>query len=258
MSKERNVERIAPERILPERIAKVLARAGVASRRGAERLIAEGRVAVNGKTIETPATLVTGEDQLSVDGTPVGATQDTALWLYHKPQGLVTTHHDPQGRPTVFDTLPKDLPRVISVGRLDLNSEGLLLLTNDGGLARFLEHPSTGWTRRYRVRAYGRGDDTTLDPLRKGVTIDRVRYAPADVALESRRGANAWYVVGLKEGKNREIRKLFEHVGLKVSRLIRVAYGPFQLGNLKPGEVRKVPAATLKQQLGKRYPLNRK
>lgn len=242
----------------PERIAKVLARAGIASRRGAERLIAEGRVAVNGTIIDTPATLVTPDDVLAVDGKPVAATPDTALWLYHKPAGLVTTHHDPQGRPTVFDALPKDLPRVISVGRLDLNSEGLLLLTNDGGLARFLEHPSTGWTRRYRVRAYGRGDDTILDPLRQGVSIDGMRYAPVDVALESRRGANAWYTVGLKEGKNREIRKLFDHVGLSVSRLIRVAYGPFRLGHLKAGEVRQVLAATLKQQLGKRYPLNQK
>ena len=240
-----------------ERIAKVLARAGVASRRASERLIGEGRVAVNGKVIDTPVTLVTDSDDVEVDGKPIASRERTALWLYHKPAGLVTTAKDPQGRPTVFENLPAELPRVISVGRLDLNSEGLLLLTNDGELAGFLAHPSTGWKRRYRVRAFGNVEPKALDQLRKGVTVKDVRYAPVEIEIESQRGSNTWFAVALREGKNREIRRLFEHVGLKVNRLIRIAFGPFQLGNLAAGEVRKVPSATLRQQLGSRYTLDK-
>jgi 23S rRNA pseudouridine2605 synthase len=239
-----------------ERIAKVLARAGVASRRASERLIGEGRVAVNGKVIDTPVTLVTDQDRVEVDGKPLAAREKTSLWLYHKPVGLVTTAKDPQGRPTVFENLPADLPRVVSVGRLDLNSEGLLLLTNDGGLAGFLAHPSTGWKRRYRVRAFGPVNDKSLAQLRRGVTVKDVKYAPIEIDVESQRGSNTWFDVGLKEGKNREIRRLFEHIDLKVNRLIRVAFGPFQLGNLKAGEVRKISGSALRQQLGRKYKLD--
>jgi len=223
-----------------ERIAKALARAGVCSRRDGERLIAEGRVAVNGKTLDTPAFKVTAQDDIRVDGKRVGAPEPTRLWRYHKPPGLVTTHHDPQGRATVFEHLPAGLPRVISIGRLDLTSEGLLLLTNDGALARALELPSTGWLRRYRVRAYGRIAQEELDQLQDGITVHGVRYGPIDAKLE-RAAANSWLKVAIAEGKNREVRRVLEAIGLKVNRLIRVAYGPFELGALAPGEADEVP-----------------
>ena len=234
-----------------ERIAKVLARAGLCSRRDAERLIADGRVAVDGKTLTTPAFTVTPENHITVNGRAVAEPEETKLWRYHKPAGLVTSHGDPQGRPTVFERLPEELPRVISVGRLDLNSEGLLLLTNDGGLARKLELPETGWTRRYRVRVYGTVDEARLLRLEKGVTIDGLAYGSIRARLDSSQGGNAWLSVSLREGKNREIRKVMEHMGFFVNRLIRVAYGPFQLGNLARGGVDQVPRKVLREQLGK-------
>lgn len=233
-----------------ERVAKYLARAGVCSRRDAERLIAEGRVKLNGKTLDTPAVKVTGADKVSVDGKLISAAEPTRLWRYHKPSGLVTTHKDPAGRPTVFERLPSDLPRVISVGRLDLTSEGLLLLTNDGALARRLELPSSGLIRRYRARAFGRVEQSELDTLKDGVTVDGVRYGPIDAKLE-RGGANAWITLSLSEGKNREVRRVLEALGLKVNRLIRIAYGPFQLGTLPPGAVEEIPRRLLKEHIGK-------
>ena len=233
-----------------DRIAKTLARAGIASRREAERMIAAGRVAVNGKVIASPALNVTGADVITVDGRPLATPEPARLWLYHKPAGLVTTARDEKGRRTVFDALPPELPRVLSVGRLDLSSEGLLMLTNDGGLKRRLELPSTGWLRKYRVRVNGKPGDATLEPLRKGLTIDGERFQPMEVTLDRQQGANAWITIGLREGKNREIRRAMEAVGLKVNRLIRVSYGPFQLGSLKPGEVQEVKARVLKDQLG--------
>jgi 23S rRNA pseudouridine2605 synthase len=234
-----------------ERVAKFLARAGVCSRRDAERLIAEGRVKLNGQTLDTPAVKVTSRDKVTVDGRPVGAVEPTRLWRYHKPSGLVTTHRDPAGRPTVFERLPTDMPRVISVGRLDLTSEGLLLLTNDGALARRLELPSNAWVRRYRARAFGRIEQDELDKLKDGVTVDGVRYGPIEARLERRQGANAWITLALTEGKNREVRRVLEALGLKVNRLIRIAYGPFQLGALAPGAVEEIPRRVLKEQLGK-------
>ncbi|MGB0697343.1 MAG: pseudouridine synthase [Rhodospirillaceae bacterium] len=233
-----------------DRIAKVMARAGLCSRRDAERWIAEGRVVVNGRIIETPATLVTADDMVLVDGNPLPGPQRTRLWRYHKPVGLMTTHKDPEGRPTVFERLPPDLPRVISVGRLDLNSEGLLLLTTDGGLARDLELPSRGWLRRYRVRVHGRPDQTRLSSLEKGVRVEGVDYGPIKAVLEREQGANAWLSVSLTEGRNREIRRVMEHLGLPVSRLIRVAYGPFQLGTLTSGAAQEVTGKVLREQLG--------
>jgi len=221
----------------------------VCSRRDAERLIAEGRVKLNGETLDTPAGKVTEKDKVSVDGRVIGAAEPTRLWRYHKPPGLVTTHRDPAGRNTVFDHLPKDLPRVISVGRLDLNSEGLLLLTNDGALARRLELPSNGLLRRYRARAYGRVTQPELDQLKDGITVDGVRYGPIEAKLE-RSAANSWITVAISEGKNREVRRVLEALGLKVNRLIRVSYGPFQLGTLEPGEVEEIPRRILTQQLG--------
>jgi 23S rRNA pseudouridine2605 synthase len=241
-----------------ERIAKYLARAGIASRRDAEKLIADGKVKVNGKLVETPATFVSPGDRISVEGKPVAAPERTRLFRYHKPEGLVTTHRDPQGRPTVFEKLPPGLPRVVSIGRLDLTSEGLLLLTNDGELARHLESPKTGWKRKYRARAWGEPDEKRLEQLRKGVVVDGIKYAPADVEVESRKASNTWIAVGIREGKNREVRKLLEHAGLQVSRLIRVAYGPFQLGALERGEVREVTRPVLRTQLGAAYQLKAK
>jgi 23S rRNA pseudouridine2605 synthase len=235
----------------PQRIAKVLARAGLCSRREAERWIVEGRVAVDGETLASPAVTVTARNAITVDGEPVGATERTRLWRYHKPPGLVTTARDPQGRSTVFEKLPRDLPRVMPVGRLDLASEGLLLLTNDGELKRRLELPATGWRRRYRVRLRGRVTEAALEKLGRGVTVDGMRYEPVSAKLDSQRGANAWLTMTLKEGKNREIRRLCEHLGWTVSRLIRVSYGPFQLGQLKRGEVEEVPARVLRDQLGR-------
>lgn len=234
----------------PERIAKRLARAGVASRRGAEKMIAEGRVAVNGKLIDTPAIKVTDRDKIAVDGRPVEAAEAPRLWRYYKPIGLVTTEADEKGRPTVFANLPADLPRVLSVGRLDINSEGLLLLTNDGGLKRRLELPSTGWMRKYRVRARGIPTDDVFAPVRKGITVDGERFAPMTVTIDRQQGANVWLTVGLREGRNREVRRALETVGLDVNRLIRVSYGPFQLGELTPGGVEEVRARILREQLG--------
>ena len=233
-----------------ERIAKRIARAGLASRRGAEAIIAEGRVRVNGKRIDSPALDVTEADRIEVDGVPLAAPEPPRLWLYHKPPGLVTTASDEKGRETVFDSLPEEMPRVMSVGRLDLNSEGLLLLTNDGDLKRKLELPSTGWTRRYRVRIHGTPTDETFAPLRKGLTVEGERFQPMDVRLDRQQGRNAWATVALKEGKNREIRRAMEAVGLTVNRLIRVSYGPFQLGTLKAGGVEEVKRRILKDQLG--------
>jgi 23S rRNA pseudouridine2605 synthase len=232
-----------------ERIAKFLARAGVCSRRDAEKLIAEGRVKLNGARLDTPAVKVTAADTVTLDNRPIGAAEPTRLWRYHKPSGLVTTHRDPAGRPTVFERLPADLPRVVSVGRLDLTSEGLLLLTNDGALARKLELPATGLPRRYRARAYGRVSQSELDALKDGIVVDGMRYGPIDAKLE-RAGANSWITLTLSEGKNREVRRVLEALGLKVNRLIRVAYGPFQLGTLEPGAVEEIPRRMLKQQLG--------
>lgn len=232
-----------------ERIAKWLARAGVASRRDVEKLIADGRVKLNSKPVTHPATFVETGDVVRVDGTVVETAERTRMWRYHKPAGLMTTHRDPQGRPTVFDKLRERLPRVISVGRLDLNSEGLLLLTNDGALARKLELPATGWLRRYRVRVNGHPDPAALAALAKGVTMDGVRYGPIDAGLDSRKGDNAWLTVSLREGRNREIRRVMTHLRLPVTRLIRIAYGPFQLGTLPRGEVEEVPARVLRDQL---------
>jgi 23S rRNA pseudouridine2605 synthase len=233
-----------------ERIAKRLARAGLCSRREAERWIAEGRVKVDGKLLAGPACVVTEASQILVDGQPLKEPERTRLWRYHKPAGLVTSHKDEKGRATVFEKLPADLPRVISVGRLDLTSEGLLLLTNDGELARRLELPATGWVRRYRVRVHGAPDPAQLAALEKGITVEGVAYGPIKAVLDRQQGANAWLTVGLKEGKNREIRKVMEHLGWSVSRLIRIAYGPFQLGLLEPGAVEEVPGKALKEQLG--------
>ncbi len=237
-----------------ERIAKWLARAGVASRRDAEKLLAEGVVAVNGAVVTHPATFVDAADIVQVRGAVVDAPDRTRLWRYHKPEGLVTTHRDPQNRPTVFDALPPGLPRVVSVGRLDLNSEGLLLLTNDGALARRLELPDNGWTRRYRVRVYGVIDNRALGGLVRGVTVEGVRYGPIEAMLDARTGTNAWLSVALKEGRNREVRKVMAHLGLQVTRLIRVAYGPFQLGNLERGGVDEVPGKVLREQLPEAAP----
>jgi len=233
-----------------DRIAKVLARAGVASRREAERMIQAGRVAVNGKVIDSPALNVTPSDRIKVDGKDVGEPEPPRLWLFHKPTGLVTTERDEQGRKTVFDALPAELPRVVSVGRLDLNSEGLLLLTNDGGIKRKLELPSTGWLRKYRVRVKGTPSDAMLEPLRKGITADGERFQGMIVTLDRQQGANAWLTIGLREGKNREIRRAMEAVGLTVNRLIRTNYGPFSLGELKQGEVQEVKSRVMRDQLG--------
>lgn len=233
-----------------ERIAKVLARAGVASRRDAERMIQAGRVSVNGRTLDTPALNVTEGDRIAVDGKPLAQAEPARLWLYHKPAGLVTTARDEQGRRTIFDALPDDLPRVMSVGRLDLNSEGLLLLTNDGAIKRRLELPATGWLRKYRARINGRPKDEDFEPLRAGLSIREERFQPMQVTLDRQQGANAWLTLGLREGKNREIRRAIEELGFAVNRLIRVSYGPFQLGNLKPGEVEEVRRRVLRDQLG--------
>ncbi|PTE12912.1 pseudouridine synthase, partial [Pseudogemmobacter blasticus] len=233
-----------------ERIAKVLSRRGVASRRDAERLIAQGDVTVNGRVIDSPALNVTARDRITVAGKPLPAEEPARLWLYYKPEGLVTSASDEKGRDTVFDHLPEDLPRVMSVGRLDLNSEGLLLLTNDGELKRRLELPSTGWLRKYRVRVNGNPTDAQLEPLRRGITVEGETFQPMQVTLDRVQGANAWLTVGLREGKNREIRRAMSAIDLYVNRLIRVSYGPFRLGELQPGEVEEVRPRVLRDQLG--------
>lgn len=232
-----------------DRIAKWLSRAGVASRRDAERMLEEGAVRLNGQVVTHPATFVTPDDVVQVNGKVVDQPERTRVWRYHKPDGLVTTHKDPEGRPTVFEKLKHQLPRVVSVGRLDLNSEGLLLLTNDGSLARALELPSNGWLRRYRVRVFGVPNEAALKSLANGVTIDGVRYGPIEAAVDSRKGDNTWLSVSLREGRNREVRRVMAHLGMAVSRLIRVAYGPFQLGTLERGGVEEIPARVLREQL---------
>ena len=228
-----------------ERIAKFLARAGVASRRDSERLVAAGRVRLDGAVVTHPATLVGPDDRIAVDGNLVASAERSRIWRYHKPAGLVTTTHDPQGRPTVFAALPPTLPRLVSVGRLDLNTEGLLLLTNDGQLARYLEHPDNQMSRTYRVRAHGVIDEAALARLARGLTIDGIRYRPAEVRLDRRQGGNCWLTITLREGKNREIKKMLEQVGLRVTRLIRTGYGPFELGDLAPGAIAEVPPKRL-------------
>ncbi|MFL9828509.1 pseudouridine synthase, partial [Rhodoplanes sp. SY1] len=220
-----------------ERIAKVMARAGLCSRRDAEAWIEAGRVAVNGSVITSPALDVTRKDRITVDGEPLPAAERTRLFLYHKPVGLVTTSFDPEGRPTIFDSLPEDLPRLISIGRLDISTEGLLLLTNDGGLARQLELPATGWLRRYRVRAHGAVDQRALDALKNGLEVDGIQYGPIEATLDRSQGANVWITIGIREGKNREVRNVLDTLGLQVNRLIRVSYGPFQLGELLDGDI---------------------
>ncbi|WP_247654671.1 MULTISPECIES: pseudouridine synthase [Microvirga] len=239
-----------PQEPTEDRIAKVIARAGIASRRDAEVLIAEGRVTLNGTVLESPAVNVTAADRITVDGEPLPAKERTRLWLFHKPRGLVTTARDPEGRPTVFDNLPEDLPRVVAVGRLDINTEGLLLLTNDGGLARVIAHPDTGWLRRYKVRAHGEINQADLDKLRDGISIDGIDYGPIEARLDRIQGDNAWITMGLREGKNREIKRILEHMGVQVNRLIRMSFGPFQLGDLEVGLVEEVRTKVLKDQLG--------
>ena len=235
-----------------ERIAKVIARAGLASRREAEAWIAAGRVAVNGKLVASPALNVGARDRIEVDGQPLPMRERTRLFLYHKQRGLLTTHADPGGRPTIFSVLPKELPRLISVGRLDLNTEGLLLLTNDGGLARALELPATGWLRRYRVRAHGSVAQAQLDMLRRGITIDGVRYGEIEATVDRSQGSNVWLTFAIREGKNREVKNVLGHLGLAVNRLIRVSFGPFRLGDLPEGAVEEVKTRTLRDQLGDR------
>ena len=235
-----------------ERIAKVIARAGLASRREAEAWIAAGRVAVNGKLVASPALNVEARDRIEVDGQALPMRERTRLFLYHKQRGLLTTHADPGGRPTIFSVLPKDLPRLISVGRLDLNTEGLLLLTNDGGLARALELPATGWLRRYRVRAHGSVAQAQLDSLRRGITIDGVRYGEIEATVDRPQGSNVWLTFAIREGKNREVKNVLGHLGLAVNRLIRVSFGPFRLGDLPEGAIEEVKTRTLRDQLGDR------
>jgi 23S rRNA pseudouridine2605 synthase len=233
-----------------ERIARVIARAGLASRREAETWVAAGRVAVNGEVIRSPARDVDARDRITVDGEPLPAKERTRLFLYNKPRGLMTTHADPRGRPTIFARLPKHLPRLISVGRLDFNTEGLLLLTNDGALARVLELPATGWLRRYRVRAHGSVTQQQLDALRGGINVEGMRYGSIDATLDRAQGSNLWLTFAIREGKNREVRNVLGALGLAVTRLIRVSFGPFQLGELAEGDVEEVRTRVLREQLG--------
>ena len=244
-------QRMAPERIAPERIAKVMARAGLCSRRDAERWIIEGRVTVNGEVLTSPAVTVWQDTDIRVDGRKLPGRERARLWRYHKPSGLVTTHRDEKGRPTVFGALPAELPRLVSIGRLDLNSEGLLLLTNDGALARRLELPATGWVRRYRVRVHGIVEPARLTALACGIAIDGIAYGPIRAQRDRQQGSNAWVTLSLQEGKNREVRRVLEHLGYPVTRLIRLAYGPFQLGHLARGAIEEVPRKVLQEQLGK-------
>ena len=234
----------------PERIAKRMARAGLCSRRDAERWIAAGRVAVDGKVLESPAVTVDARSKIHVDGKPLPEIEVPRLWRYHKPRGHITSTRDMRGRTTVFEDFPEDMPRVVTVGRLDVESEGLLLLTDDGELARLLELPSTAWVRRYRVRVHGRPQPEALEKLKRGVVIDGVKYGPIEAQLDHQGPSNAWVTVGLREGKNREVRRLMEHIQLTVNRLIRISFGPFQLGNLEAGQVEEVKQRSLKDQLG--------
>ncbi len=240
---------------MSERLAKFIARSGICSRRAAEELILQKRITVNGEIVDSPAFNVDGSEKILLDGEKLPAIDNTRLWLYYKPIGLVTTHKDTANRPTVFDNLPAGLPRVISVGRLDLNSEGLLLLTNNGELSRMLELPQNGWSRRYKVKVHGRVSQNKIDSLAGGVTIDGISYGPVKIVLDESQGTNSWLTVTLQEGKNREIRRLMKYIGLEVARLIRLSYGPFQLGSMKKGEVREVPQKVLKEQLGDKFPL---
>lgn len=235
----------------PQRIAKVIARAGICSRRDAEVLVTEGRVKLNGKVLQTAAQTVTPQDIILIDDKPLPGTSEPRVFRYHKPAGLVTTNKDEKGRPTVFDKLPPELPRVVTVGRLDINTEGLLLLTNDGEIAGILERPDTGWSRRYRVRVHGRADAQALKQVGRGVTIDGVKYAPAKVEFDAAQseGVNQWLTITLHEGKNREVKRLLEHCGLQVNRLIRLSYGPFQLGKLPRGAVEEIKPRILKDQV---------
>jgi 23S rRNA pseudouridine2605 synthase len=242
---------VAPAPGEPVRIARALARAGLCSRREAERWIAQGRVSVNGEVLASPARDVSARDRILVDGNELPAHEPARLWRYHKPKGLVTTHRDPEGRKTVFETLPEHLPRVVSVGRLDVNTEGLLLLTNDGALARHLELPATGWLRRYRVRAHGTVGQEALDKLKGGIEVGGVRYGPIEATLDKPQGSNVWLSIGLREGKNREVRTILDHLGLTVNRLIRISFGPFQLLDLEPGGVEAVRRRVLIDQLGR-------
>jgi 23S rRNA pseudouridine2605 synthase len=250
---DKRAPRAAPEKKKSgERIAKIVARAGLCSRRDAEDWIVQGRVAVNGRVINSPALDVTTNDVVTIDGKPLPERERTRLFLYHKPRGLMTTHDDPEGRPTVFDNLPEGLPRLISIGRLDFNTEGLLLLTNDGGLARALELPDTGWLRRYRVRAHGDVTQAQLDQLKNGVEVDGVKYGSIDATLERDKAANVWIVFAIREGKNREVRNVMAHLGLEVNRLIRISYGPFQLGEIEEGQVEEIKSRVLRDQLGEK------
>ncbi len=236
-----------------ERIAKVIARAGICSRRDAERLIGEGRVKLNGAVMASAAVNVTARDKILVDGKPLPQKESTKLWRYHKPAGLVVSNHDPEGRPTVFEKLREQLPRVLSIGRLDINTEGLLLLTNDGELARFLELPATGWIRRYRVRAYGHIDDAALEKIANGVEIEGVKYGPIEARVESGQGDNRWLTIAIREGKNREVKRICEYLGLQVNRLIRTSFGPFSLGDLARGGIEEVPIKVLKAAVGEKF-----
>ncbi len=238
---------------MTERLAKFMARSGVCSRRGAEELIKQKRVTVNGEIIESPAFNVEGTEKILLDGEALPQVEATRLWVYYKPVGLVTTHKDEKNRPTVFEHLPEGMPRVISIGRLDLNSEGLLLLTNNGELSRKLELPSNGWARRYKVRVHGIVDEKKLADLKNGIVVDGVQYGSIKVEVVTIKGTNAWLMVTLSEGKNREIRKVMKALGLEVNRLIRLSYGPFQLGGLQPGEAKEIPQKVLKEQLGAKF-----
>jgi 23S rRNA pseudouridine2605 synthase len=234
----------------PERVAKRIARSGFCSRRDAERLIATGRVAVDGQVLSSPAVTVTDANRVTIDGEPLPQAEQARLFRYHKPAGVLTAARDPEGRPTIYDRLPEELPRLMPIGRLDMSSEGLLLLTNDGELKRRLELPATGWLRRYRVRVHGRIDESRLEALKDGIALDGFQYGPIQAKLDRVQGSNAWLTVALREGKNREIRRVLEHFGWPVSRLIRLSFGPFQLGGLAAGSIEEVPAKVLAEQLG--------